>query len=439
MSRPFNVLVHILAALLALLLTIGVLLFIAYNHQLYTAPRPAERPAVLAITGATLIDGTGARPQQNTTILISRDRIWRIESGAQPPAEAEVIDVGGRFVIPALIDAALFFEAPVDDERGYTQAEWEWEITRALPAHRRALLEAGVTTVQSIGGGLESGLRMRSLIQRQELAGPRLFIAGPIVRAPGGFPDQAEFPFRLDEVTVVVETPEEGRRWVQQAATANTDLVSISYTDLGAGWPTLSLETLSAIIEEAHTYGRRAVVYTAGLEEARQAVLAGADALVGGVTLEGHQIDGDLLRLMAQRGTVYIPALTAVEGRRAAGRGEESLETAQNNARLVYQAGLPIVAGSAVAGRGVALGASLHTELALLVAAGLTPAEALRCATVEAARFLQAESQLGVVQEGGLADLVVLEANPLEDIRALGKVTIVIQNGALLVNELGEP
>jgi imidazolonepropionase-like amidohydrolase len=438
MSRAFNILLHIMAALLAVLLTIGELLLIAYSYNIYTPPQPEHRSDVLAITRATLIDGTGALPLENATILISRDRIWRIESGGQPPQGAQVIDVAGRFVLPALMDAALFFEAPVGEERAYTAGEWEWDITRALPAHRRALLGAGITTVQDIGGELDTSVRRRSLIQQQELAGPRLFISGPILKAPAGFPDQAEFPFRPQEIAAVVQSPDQGRQWVQQLAAANVDLVSISYTSLGEERPRLSVEILSAIIEEAHAYGRRVSVYTAALEEAREAVSAGADALVGGVTLAGQQIDGDVLRLMEEHGTVYIPALAAVQARQASRTRHDSLETAQKNARLAYQAGIPIVAGSAAVGEDVSLGSSLHTELALLAAAGLTPEEAIRCATIEAARFVRAESVLGTLEEGGLADLVVLDANPLDDIRALGQVKAVIQNGAIVVNELDE-
>lgn len=439
MSRVFGVLILIMAALLALLLTIGELLLIAYNYDIYTPPEPDERADVLAITRATLIDSTGGPVLENATILISRDLVWRIAADERPPLEAKVVDVAGRFVLPALIDVALFFEAPVGKERGYTGGEWDWEITRSLPGHRRSLLEAGITTVQDIGGGLETSTRRRSLIQRQELAGPRLLVAGPIMRAPMTFPGPAEFPFRLDEVSILIETPVEAIHWVQQLATANCDLVSVSYTNLGLGGPGLAAETLSAIILEAHTYGRRTIVYTAALQEARQAVLAGADALVGGVTLDGQQIDGDLLRLMAQQGTVYVPTLAAVQARQAAARGEESLETAQNNARLVYQAGIPVVAGSVAVGPGMTFGTSLHTELALLVEAGLTPAEALGCATVEAAKFIQAESQLGVVKERSLADLIVLEANPLDDIRAFDQIILVIQNGTIVVNKLDEP
>jgi imidazolonepropionase-like amidohydrolase len=439
MSRMFNILLHIMAALLALLLTVGELLLIAYSYNIYMPPEPEDQSDILAITRATLINGTGAPPLENTTILISRDRIWRIEAETQPPPGAQVIDVAGRFALPALTDTALFFEAPVGEERGYMPGEWEWDITRALPTHRRALLDAGVTTVQDIGGELDSSIRRRSLIQRQELAGPRLFISGPILRGPLSFPGQEEFPFRPEEVTAVVVSTQQARQWVQQLAAANVDLVSVSYTSLGEERPRLPTEILSAIIEEAHTYGRRVIVYTAALEETREAVSAGADAVVGGVTLAGQQIDGDLLRLMTEQGTVYIPALAAVEARQAAGPGHESLETAQNNARLAYQAGITVVAGSATMGQNMAFGSSLHTELALLAAAGLTPEEAIRCATGDAARFLRAESVLGTVKEGGLADLVILDANPLDDIRALDQIRLVVHNGAIVVNELDGP
>ncbi len=438
MSRFTNLMVHVLAAVIALLIVIGALLLIAYAYDIYTPPEP-RAASMLAITGATLISGTGDPPVPNATIVIGGDRILSIEAAGAIPKSAEVLDADGLFVAPALLDAAIYYEAPAGTEVNYLSGEWAWEITRSLPDHRRALLDAGITTILDLGSGAESILRTRSLLLSGELAGPRLYTAGPVLTAPGGFPGQAHYPWRRDETTVEIQTAEAGRQWVQTLAGRDVDLISISYTTLGTAFPRMEPEILLTIIQEAHAFGLPALVHTASLEEALAAAAAGADALVGGVTLLGEQVDGELLRLLAEQGTSYIPTLAAVEARRQENVGAESLAAAQLNLRLVHQAGIRVVAGSGTAGQWMEPGHSLHAELALMAAAGLAPAEVLRAATVNAAELLEVEDDLGTLEENKLADLILLDDNPQLSPDALARVRGVIQNGSVLFATISEP
>jgi imidazolonepropionase-like amidohydrolase len=431
MSKFYTLLLHVLAVLIAFVVMLGALLSIAYFHELYTPP-DEEQPALLAIAGGTLIDGSGGPPLQDATILLGADQILDVRRGGSGPRGAEFIRIDGLFVIPALLDAAVYFEAPVGDEVDYMTGEWAWETTRGLPEHRRAFLEAGITGVQDLGSAASSILRTRSLLEEGELAGPRLWTSGPILVAPDNGWVRERYPTRLDETTLPIATVEEGRAWVRALGEQGVDLISLDYR----GSPLPDAEALALLIEDAHALHLRVVVQTASLDEARQAVRAGADALVGGVTLEGQPLDGEILAAMIAGGVFYIPTLGAVEM-----EGEEaaaSLETALLNTWLARQAGVPVVAGSGTAGRDVEYGQSLHRELELLVAAGLTPAEALRSATFQAARLLGVEHKLGTVAENKLADLVVLTASPLDDIRAVGQVQMVIQNGLILVDLLSD-
>jgi imidazolonepropionase-like amidohydrolase len=145
-------------------------------------------------------------------------------------------------------------------------------------------------------------------------------------------------------------------------------------------------------------------------------------------------VDGGLLSMMVEQGMTYIPTLGAIE-RRQDGT-TESLETALLNTRLVHQAGVPVAAGSGAVGLFGDRGRSLHDELALLVAAGLTPEEAIGAATLNSARLLGVDAKLGTVEENKLADLLILGGDPLEDIRAISQVQMVIQDGRIMVNRL---
>ena len=193
-------------------------------------------------------------------------------------------------------------------------------------------------------------------------------------------------------------------------------------------------DDLARIIQEAHDLGLRVVVETVSLEDARQATVAGADALLRGVTRAGERVDGNLLSMMMEKGTVYIPTLAAVETGQDA--WSESLETALANTRLVSQAGVPVAAGSGAGAWDYGYGRTWQAELSLLRAAGLTPAEVLEAATIGAARLLGVDDRLGTVEENKLADLLVLRGNPLLDVGAMDQVQIVIRNGVIVVDQL---
>jgi imidazolonepropionase-like amidohydrolase len=432
MSRYMAVLFRILASILAFMVMMGILLIIAYYQELYRPPQ-GEEPALTAITGATVINPTGAVARYNATVLISANRVWSIEPGGRAPAGANVLNVPGSVVIPMLIDSAVYFESPTGEEIDYRSGEWFWEVTRSLPDHRRGAVESGIGVIQDLAGGLDSALNTRNLLARGDLAGPLLLASGPILTAPDGCPGADRFPGRLEEVVRPISSVEDARAGVQALASRGVDLISVCYSAYGGVFSLMDDEVLSAIVQQAHGFGLRVVVETSSLEEARQAVTAGADALAGGVNAAGQQVDGELLSAMRERGAAYIPTLAAVEARQET--FSQSLVAAKLNARLAHQAGVILLAGSGTAGPNMSHGASLLRELALLVEAGLTESQALRSATIDAAEFLSLPD-LGILAAGKTASLMVLPRDPLEDLTALEAVQVIIQNGVVTLNRL---
>lgn len=432
MPRFMKVLLQVLASIIALVVMLGSLLLIAYYHELYT---PSEQPesAYLAIADVQLVDGSNLTYKSNSNLIIRNDRIWKIERNGRFPNGAEVSSLSGKIVMPALIDVAIFFEAPAGKEVTLNSGEWFWEITKSLPEHRRALMKGGISVVQDLGSGLDSGINSRTRLENGDLAGPTLLTSGPLLAAPGGCPAKENFPKRFDETVQPIASPEEGKRWVQILAARGVDLISVCYTTRGGEYSIISPQTLEAIIYEAHAFRLQVVVETNSLDEARQAAAIGADGLVGGVTMADELVDGELLNHLREQGAVYIPTLAALEKRQD--QGVESLTTALVNTRLVNQAGIPVLAGSGTSGLDLEYGPSLHREMELLVLAGLTEKEAVQAATSKAAAFLGLENQ-GTLGEGMAANLVVLDRNPLEDISAIREVRVLIKDGVVVENQL---
>lgn len=427
--------IRLLASLIALVFMFGTLLVIAYYYELGT-PQPEDRAAVLAVTGVTVLNLTDASFVPNTTILISGRRILAIQPDGLVPAGARVIHAPGRFALPPLADAAIFFEAPTLAEHRILSGEWAWEITRALPEHRRVLTAAGVAAAQDLGGGLDTILTTQRLLTGDKLAGPHLSVAGPILTIGGGCPAETFFPDRYEDVTRQLASAIEAQQVVQSLAQEGVNAISVCFSDFGGLFARMNPVILEEIVQTAHQFGLPVLAITTSGEDVEQAVAAGVDALVGGVSIQDESLDGAQLAAMREQGALYIPTLSAVQSREEDGR--ESLATAQANTRLVYEAGISILAGTGMAARESTTAFSMQHEIQLLVESGLSEIDALRAATTDPGRFLQ-RPELAGIQVGGPASLILLSENPLDDIRALGEIELFLQDGMVMLDYLSAP
>jgi imidazolonepropionase-like amidohydrolase len=400
------------------------------------SPKPT---GPLALIGATVIDVTGKPPIPNAVVLIEGDRIVAAgpRSTIKIPDGAKMIDATGRFLLPGLWDMHAHFYQ-----------------TEFGPAY----LAAGITTARDVGNDIEFGTSLRDAAKEKRGLGPRMLLAGYIDGKDGhGF-------------DVQVETPEEARAAVQRYKEAGYEQVKIRNK--------VKPETLKVICAEAHRLGMTVTGHVPDGMNALQAVDAGMDQIshlnyaetgffpnrnrnnlpltinltASNVTNalkffkeHGTVIDPTdaVLELMIrpmnipietfEPGVTKIPAELTEQINKKGGSAEEAqglrmvLDVFLKITGALHRAGVPIVAGTDV---GVP-GHTLYRELELYVKAGLTPLEAIQTATIVPARVIKLDSEVGTIEAGKRADLVILDANPLDNISNIRKVRFVVTQGRL--------
>lgn len=421
-----------------------------------------EGPPRVALLGATVVDGTGGPPLRDAVVLVQGARIEAIapRAGFDLPRGTREVDVTGRWIIPGLIDAHAH------------AARW------AFPRY----LAWGVTSVRDVHGSLDSVLALRDAANLHAIAGPRLFVAGAMLDAP-----PATYPDALP-----AGDADAARRAVDRLAVAGVDFVK-TYTRITPALlravvdeaeafhlPVTSHLGLTDAVRAAEL-GVSAQEHLSGIPEAAsrepEALFAAhrSGFFAGWTRFERSwaELDSAALRRVAERlagqGVLLVPTLVLHETysrlddpalfrdsalravpdseqtrwnvpdliRRAGWTPEDfaafrASRPAQNLfLRLFRAAGGTVAAGSDAANQMLVPGLSAHQEMELLVSAGLPPEEALAAATVNGARLLGADS-LGVLAPGKAADLVVLRANPLQDIRNTRTVEQVMVRGNLM-------
>lgn len=449
---------------------LGITLLVA-SASLACQPRPVappDRPAPAAVVVRGTVVRADGTSLPDAAVLVEGNRIVRVAPASElrAPAGARVVGDPGAWIVAGLFDAHVHFfqsgglytrpdivdltsRVPYADERAAIRAGLDDTLARYL--------RAGVTSVVDMGGPLWN-FDVRAHARRTPLA-PRVQVAGPLLSSVSR-PQLA-----LDDPPILqVLDPERARAVVREQAARRPDLVKLWWVLPQGGSAADWLPVGKAAIDEAHALGLRVAVHATQLETARAAVEAGADVLVHGVS--DVPVDDAFLAMLRERRVPYVTTLVVLEGyaealgralslspaereivdpaavaslldpaplpERAAGAAERmraQLPIALANVRRAREAGVLVVAGSDAGNIGTFHGPAILRELELLVQAGLTPAEALRAATLDAAAAFGSADALGSVEAGKLADLVVLDASPLADVRNLARVRVVVKDG----------
>jgi imidazolonepropionase-like amidohydrolase len=419
-----------------------------------------QAPAVTVIVGATLINPAGD-PVPNTIITIEGSRIRSVVPLARGNASTgsgsgQVIDATGKFVIPGLADMHNHLGTG-GLSLGPAPENYIGNLGR--------LLAVGVTTVFDPSVPENDFTKLKAAAAADSAAYPRFFGTGPSLTVEGD---------TLGSESPKPKTPDEARAVVQRLKALGVDAIKITRDDLAwastQAMPVMATDVLQAIVDEAHRLQLKVYVHAPQMARAREALRAGVDGLLHGIVDE--PIDQDFISLMKKNGALYVPTLGMFEdvadvsafARRQApywdqlglqppaiyaayisGFGVQLFKTLLNNSvstkqhlpvlranmTRVFDAGIPVVMGSDTGFFGVLLGVATQIEMELMVEGGLTPIDAIRSATINAARMLGKEKDLGTIEAGKLADLLILDANPLDDIKAVRRIHRVVKGGVV--------
>ncbi len=403
------------------------------------------------LLGATLIDGTGAAPVPDAVVLVNDGRI--VAAGPRQavswPADAEIIDLSGLTLLPGLIDCHDHLAA-----HGYGLPQrWGLQEPRSTVHMRTAAvlqqtLATGYTTIRD-AAGLDAGFKLA--LEEGLIAGPRLMLAVNIISPTGGLGDRVS-PSGHDCCVVldpmlppsVANGIHEVQQVVRAMVRAGADVIKCATTGGASSRPghgpkdiAFTKDEMRALVEESHALGRRVMCHALGGPGLRMAIEAGVDSIEHGCYLDE---DPELFAMMAERGTFFVPTLTVYVFHRersaphVQARGHELYPHHIASIHQALEAGVKIVAGTDAGGHEHNINAR---ELQYLVEAGLTPMQALQSATGWAAECLGLERDLGTVTPGGLADLIAVDGDPLQDITLLQdvqRIKLVLQGGAICVD-----
>jgi imidazolonepropionase-like amidohydrolase len=407
------------------------------------------------LRGGRLIDGTGAAPVPTAAIVVREGRIEAVstKSADEWPHDAEIIDISGMTVLPGLIDCHDHLAM-----HGYNLAmRWgidEPQSTRTLRTAKvlEQTLAAGYTTIRD-GAGLDAGFKRA--IEEGLIAGPRLVISLNIISPIGGIGDRVspsgfsccvpQDPLLPDGV---VNSLADMRPVVRRMVRAGADVIKCATTGGASSRPghgpadaAFNLDEMQALTDEAHALDRRVMCHALSGRGLRIAVEARVDSIEHGCYLNEQP---ELLDEMARRGIFFVPTFAVYEFHRKSPlphvreRAHDLKEHHIESARRALSAGVKIVAGTDAGGHGHPSNA---LEIECLAKAGLTPLQALQAATGWAAECLGWERDLGTIEKGKLADLIVVDGDPLSDVAMLQnpkRIALVLKGGQIAANRLAQ-
>src|SRR5712692_6667951 len=409
----------------------------------YAQERPSTK-TVKAVRFGKLWDAKG-RLWTNAIVIVEGDRIRNVTTDSSAiPAGAEMIDLSKYTGLPGLIDVHTHMTIYTDETPGEPMLK---QLTNNPPAVEVFLarkgamrvLEAGVTTVRDLGADQYMDIAMRDLINRGEMIGPRMFVCGyglyitNTPYKPGMNPPAGGIADGVPEVL----------RAVRQQIAAGADVIKM-YASTGTdddvtGFQTYNYEEIKAAVDAAHKFGKKIAIHSYGPDGARDAVRAGTDSLE-----HATDMDDATIAEMARRGTFYVPTIDHnryyVENGEKIGYAPGYKEKPQafiprnlETARKAFKAGVKFAMGSDAI---YTMFGQNTRELGWFVKAGMSPEQALRTATTNAAELLGKEKELGAVAPGYFGDLVAVEGDPLADIDvAIYKVKWVMKGGAVVADK----
>ncbi len=410
-----------------------------------STPGAAESLERLAIVGGSVVDLDGGAPLEDAVILIEGERIAAIGAAGDVavPPDAEVIDVDGAWLIPGLMNMHVHLGLKLPGKMAFALAkETEGELTLRMSHSARLSLESGVTTIRLPGDDRHGDIALKKAIAKGEAHGPRIFSAGESLVITGGHGSEAG--------VVYYDGPDElikaARREISAGASWVKILISGGIATDGGGIAEalMTPAEIGAVIDAAHRFGAKVAAHSGSPQATIVAVDAGVDSIE-----HGYFLDRPTLRKMKRAGTWLVPTIVVSQPATAPfferigspqwyldrrdSVGKEHWKALQ----MAIEEGVNIALGTDQLPHEPNDGTTATVrEAQYYVEAGMTPLEALRAATIEPARMLEADQDIGSLEVGKYADILAVPEDPTEDIKALRDIRFVMKGGRVYRDEL---
>jgi imidazolonepropionase-like amidohydrolase len=408
----------------------------------------AEKTTV--IHAGQLLAEPGKPARGPSSIVVRGDKIIEIRDGyVDPPSGADLVDLKDEFVMPGLVDMHVHLWGiggdPMKDRLTALNRDDADDMMYAV-SNARTTLAPGFTTVRDLGGNARGMRALREGVERGDVEGPTIVNAGNAISVSGGHADPTNglgetFADALHQHVInTCDGPDDCRRAVRQQVALGAQVIKymstggvLSNVSGGLG-RAMTDEEMKAIIDTAHGLGRKVATHSHAVAGTKAAIMAGVDTVE-----HGSFLDDEAIKLFKSHGTWLVPTmmapLAALSQARAGMLPPAVIPKAEEAAAAAFASHQKAIAAGVKVAFGTDTGVSRHgdnaQEFALLVKAGLTPAEALKTATVNATEALGRSTSIGTIAPGKDADIVAVTGSPLEDVARMQKIDFVMRHGMI--------
>ncbi len=421
--------------------------------SLFTTAQEKAPNTVTVIRAGTLIDGKSDTPRRNQVIVIRGNRIESVGDAAtaKVPPDATVVDLSKATVLPGLIDSHthIFLQGEDPAEGGYDVNILKYPASlraaRATVSVRRAL-EQGFTTLRDVeteGAGY-GDVGIKQAIEGGYIPGPRLFVATRAISTTGGYNLEGYAPeLTMPKGAQIIDGPVEARKAAREQLDHGADWIKVYMTHRSwvgkngelVSQPTLTLDELKAIVDEAHGWGRKVACHAYSGIGLQRALDGGCDSIEHGLQISDVQI-----AQMVKQGTWYCPTIAvyytdwAPADTDAGKRDRLRASVHEDSFKKAMKAGVRIVYGTDIGG--IPWTQPIAQEFPQMTKLGMSPMDAIHSATSRAAEMLDMTGQIGVLAPGAYADVIAIAGDPLQNIEELGRVQFVMKDGKVFKSEL---